>query len=209
MKLNSILLTPPGGWRYRQPETGFWSKAITFESLIRSVAQHRQNNGLRMVAEGFDTLPQELEDWLCKQMTPDDQTRLCTGGVRSRESIGWREIVGFIESNAQFIADGGQQVPQDEAERRASICSTCPLNVNVDGCGVCKRTVDEYREKFLHAQPTSYETQLRACGVCGCDLRSIVHFPLKALRAKGDHDFPDWCWQKRGGIQEVPDESLG
>jgi hypothetical protein len=197
MQLKQIYMTPPGGWRYYQLETGFPMKAITFETLLRQISQHRANNHLRPIAEGFETLAAEIEHWLCQQMSPKDQTRKCKTGIRSRESVGWREVLGFLETNAEFLAEGAEQVPQEEAERRASICSTCPLNVRVDGCGVCVRTVNEYRTRLLKATPTSKDGLIKACGVCGCDLKSIVHLPLSALRAKGDKDYPDWCWQKR------------
>jgi hypothetical protein len=47
-------------------------------------------------------------------------------------------------------------------------------------------------------QPTSRDGELRACGVCGCDLKTIVHMPLDALNASSDKEYPDWCWRKKG-----------
>ncbi len=72
MKLNDLITAPPGGWKYQQAETGFWMMAITFEQLLSKVAVHRKNNNLP--APSGD----EIEDWLCQQLIPEDQARLCS-----------------------------------------------------------------------------------------------------------------------------------
>lgn len=207
MKLKNQLLAPPGGWKYQQPETGLWLNAITEETLLRKISQHRQNNNLPHVNPPFETLAAEIEDCICRKMSPRDQRRLCDDGIRYKSGVRWEELLGFFKSNLKYFASGQEQVAQDEAERRANICATCPLNVPVSGCAVCKESIKAYRNKIAKVTPTFEDCRLKACGVCGCDLKTIVHFPLETLRAKGEHNFPDWCWQKRGGVNERDTQS--
>ncbi len=176
--------------------------AITEETLLRKISQHRSNMNLAQVTPPFETLTAEIEDWICRRMKPRAQKKLCDDGTQYSEGVHWTSVMDFLKANVAFIASGREQTTQEEAERRASICADCPAKASVTGCGVCQRAIDEYRDRVVGAQPTSRDADLTACGVCKCDLKTIVHFPLEALRAKGDHDFPDWCWQKRGGINE-------
>lgn len=192
--LNDLLTGPPRGWRYEQPQSGMPFVAITFESLLGKIAQHRANMQYPPISEGYQTLAAEIEDWICQHMSPRNQTRKCSGGARSRPSVGWQEVESFMNVNKKFFEDGKQLVPQAEAERRSGICANCPLNVGVSGCSVCRRAVDAYRALFLN-RGTSKDRQIRACGVCGCDLKTIVHMPLGALKQGGPHEFPKWCWQ--------------
>jgi hypothetical protein len=208
MLLKNQMLAPPGGWKYYQDETGYWINAITEETLVRRVAAHRHNNQLAPVKAPHETLAAEIEDWICQRMTPRNQSRHCDMGVRHVSGVVWSAVVDFLKSNLAYFASGQEQVTQDEAERRASICATCPLNVPVVGCGACAAAIKEYRTKIAGVQGTKVDGQLRACGICKCDLKTIVHFPLATLRAKGDNNFPDWCWQKRGGVSELPSAPL-
>jgi hypothetical protein len=208
MKLKNQLLAPPGGWRYQQPETGHWMMDITEESLLRKIAQHRANNNLPHVNPPFETIAADVENWICEHLSLEDQSNHCDGGVRYKEGVHFSEVVGFIQSNLAYFASGKKQVTQTEAERRASICATCPLNVSVTGCGACQKAIQEYREKIATVQATSSDANLKACGVCGCDLKTIVHFPLETLRAKGEREFPAWCWQQRGGVNTIEDQSV-
>lgn len=203
MKLKNLLLAPPGGWKYFQTETGFWMSAITFETLLRRVSAHRNNNNLPQVNPPFETLAAEIENAICQRLTLKEQGRKCQTGIRYKDNVHFSEVVDFFKSNVAFFASGKEQVDVTEAERRASICSTCPLNVAVVGCAVCQKAIKEYRDRVAGLRPTSKDAQIKACGVCGCDLKTIVHFPHETLREKSDHNFPDWCWQKRGGVNEI------
>lgn len=170
--------------------------AITFEQLLGKISMHRKNNNLPHVNPPFETIGNEIEDWICHQLIPDDQVRMCSEGNRFRPAVGWTELLGWMKANTHWIAGGGDKESHEEAERRATICASCPYNVPVQGCAICHETIRTYREKIIQAKPTGKDGELRACGVCGCDLRSIVHLPLTALQSV-HHDFPDWCWQKK------------
>src|SRR6266446_2864708 len=77
MHLIDIMTEVPGGWRYTQPETGYTIVGRPFYSFLNKIMQHRANNNLPAIAEGFTTLASEIEDVICQQFIPEDQVRLC------------------------------------------------------------------------------------------------------------------------------------
>lgn len=196
MHLKSLTKGPPGGFRYTQPESGHFMKAITFNMLCSKVLRHRQNMRYRIVTEGFQTIGQEMEDYICHLLSPDDQVRNCKAGYRSRGSVPWQEVSEFIKTAAKWFVTGRRLVPNEEAERRAAICANCPLNVGMSGCASCRNEVNEFVHETLH-RSTQLDERLQACGVCGCELKSTVHLPIDVLDAGGKHTFPEWCWRHK------------
>jgi hypothetical protein len=192
--IRDLKVTPPGGWRYTQKETNHTMIGVTWEACVKKVAQHRQNNNLPV----GDNIAQEVEEQMCERMSIQDRDEYCNAGARIPKSIGWRQVEAFLKTAGAFIATGGQLVPQEEAERRAAICAQCPLNVGMHGCGVCRKTVDAFRETILQ-RSTSQDAGLLNCGVCGCENRTQVHIPLETLRAgTGDLDYSlnPACWKR-------------
>lgn len=190
MKLKDPNLSPPGSFRYTQPESNHLMVGITLGTLLQLVSQHRQNMGYQT----HGNLRAEIEDAICQSLSPEDQVAHCDIGVAS-SSVHWSTVLRFLKTAASWAIGGFQLVPQEEAERRATICATCPLNVALSGCAVCRTTLDEARELLLK-RSTSRDAELRACGICGCDNKAQVHFPLEALKqGTGDLSYPSWCWK--------------
>lgn len=202
MKLNTLLQGPPGDWRFKQKESGFPMSAITFGSLLGKIRQHRSNMDYPMVSEGYNTLSDEVEDAICQAMSPEDQMANCNTKVGKVTGIHWKRVGRFLSTMASwFTTNGLQTVPQEEAERRASICAACPLNVGMTGCGACRVGLQAIRVAVLDAH-TSQDSILNACGVCGCDNKLQVHAPLAALQSGAPLEYPDWCWKKQTSVPE-------
>lgn len=193
MRLRNLLISPPGNWSYTQPETGVRMTAVTFQSLIGKVVQHRQNNKLD-VANVYS----EVEAAICASLSPEDQVANCVTGTRERRSVGWAEIVSFSTWLTKWWTGGRQLVEPEEANRRAAICATCPYNVGVTGCSVCRTSIGVLRNKLMRVTPTTSDNKLLACGICGCDLKTIAHVPLDTLE-KSSHDYSkvSWCWRNK------------
>lgn len=190
MFLKSVLISPPGGWHYTQPQSGYSMSGINFGTLVGKVAKHRQNMGYPTEGD----LAQEIEEDICARMSTEDQLSWCKTGVKRRNRVHFSQVVSFLKTVASWLLQGTQLVAQEEAERRAGICSNCPLNVGTGGCGICQATIRELRESLMQRH-TSYDDKLNACGVCGCDNKTQVHLPMEAL-AKGEpHIYPDFCWK--------------
>lgn len=54
---------------------------ITFGTVLQKVAQHRNNMKLAQINPPFHTLAAEIEDWICKTLTPQDQNTLCADAI--------------------------------------------------------------------------------------------------------------------------------
>lgn len=59
--LRTLATVPPGGWKYRDPDTEFEITAPDFEALADLVEVHRQYKGLSR--EGY---PDEIEHQICE-----------------------------------------------------------------------------------------------------------------------------------------------
>lgn len=193
MKLKSLMVEPPGGWRYTQPETGHPMKEITFGMLVQRIAQHRAN----MKIETKGDLAAEIEEALCATMTPENRIAHCEDGTDHPKSVHWSMVERFLRTAAAYVIGPDSLVSQAEADRRAGICAKCPLNVGLSGCAICRATLNTLRTAVTDRH-TEQDFLLGACGVCGCDNRLQVHVPLPALRAgTGDLAYPDWCWKAK------------
>lgn len=193
LHLKSFMVSPPGSWRFTQKESGLTISSVTFFDLVRKVAQHRYNNNYPTIGN----IAEEIENDICQHMVPEDQANYCEIGVRSQKSIHWSEVQRFLTDLVGWIKVGFKPVEQEEAERRAAICKTCPMNIGMHGCGTCRQTLDGIRETVMKLS-TSKDADLRACGVCGCELKTAVFVPIAVLN-KGQKDlvFPKWCWQAK------------
>jgi hypothetical protein len=92
-------------------------------------------------------------------------------------------------------------VSQGEADRRASICASCPKNLPIANCWGCGTLGSIYRS-IAGRQSSAHDHQLQACDVCGCDNKTQVHFTGGVLRLAAekqgimDAEFPTWCWKR-------------
>lgn len=188
-------MAPPGNWHFTHPG-GFNSAAITFPALVGKVAQYRANRNEPVVSEGFNRLSDEVEDHICRKLSPEDQQSLCDTGVTIPNGVHWTEVVRFLKTMVAWVKVGFRKVDAQEANRRAAICIKCPLNVGLRGCAICKITVGGLRDQLLGGSSTSHDDKLMACGVCGCDNKAQVHVPLDVLKAGGrELNYPSYCWK--------------
>jgi hypothetical protein len=191
MKLKSLTIGPPGNWRFTCPHCNVISTGITFGTLLGRVQQHYTN-----MNHPDSDLVTTVEESICASLSPADQVEYCKTGVRPRASVGFGEIVAFTTWLTAWLTGGAQLVTQEEANRRAAICATCPYNVPVSGCGVCRTSIGILRDKLMKVDPTPSDSTLNACGVCGCDLKTITHVPIETLQHRGlDYSKAPWCWQ--------------
>jgi len=185
---------PPGGYRFTDPTTRYTLTASTLDGLLRAVVGYREANGY---GQSSDTRG-EIEQQMCESYDPYTRQFTCRDSEYPEllTAVGWQHVASFVKVLAKFIQDRPEFVPQEEAERRAEVCSICAYNVPLSGCGVCRAAIEETLG-FLGGRKTSRDAGLRACGVCGCSNRAQVHVPMGVLRAgvRGDAKFPPNCWK--------------
>lgn len=196
LKNRSVCPPDPVYFRYVHSEDGFSSTAQTYQAWQQTIADHCQRNGLAPVSM------EVAEDQLCNTLPAG----WCEGCQENRPHVdlrfNFRDVFDWLAAHVRLIKTG--LVSQDEAERRAKICSGCYLNINSQGCTGCADIATLFTSE-LAKRSTKSDAFLRNCGACRCYLKSLVHFPNDAL----SHDdslqsvLPDFCWQKIGGENYV------
>ncbi len=178
-------------FRYRHRETGHWSEAFDWWTWQERIALHRRANNLTpiTVEESEDQLCRTLPPGWCKQDSGDMPANVPT-------RFGWSQLVEGMKAFAKLAMSGF--VDQSEADRRADICTTCYFNVNPTGCGTCVKMATLITGDVA-GRTTSEDVNLKACAVCTCALKAMVHFPIQSL-GEGNQDlFPSFCWRKATG----------
>lgn len=186
IRITDTMATPPGGWRYEQPETGYVMRSGSLRGLVALVRAHREGNGLTV-----GDPEQDIHEWLCA-MHPEICRR--ETAIIEKPGIGFSDVQAFVATVTELIKRKGDRsfVGKDEAERRASVCITCPHNKSLPGCGPCKGIAS----LVTLNRETSKDDSLKQCAICGCFLATKVHLDRDLIRetqAK-DYVFPDWCW---------------
>lgn len=190
--------TPPGGFRFVHPETGYESKAIDIYSWMLDIAAHRKANNLPPISE------ETAVTQLCKTIPPNwcEHEEAGRKWVNTRLKFG--DIVQGAKAYLSLIASGFKTVDQTEADRRARVCSGCYFRVLPSGCGSCVK-IGSLIVGDIAGKKTAYDSHLenRACAACSCPLQPLVHFPL-ALLEQTDNDalqesLPRFCWRKKSG----------
>jgi len=194
-------MCPTGGFVYVEPSSGVRFQHIEFGEVLNRVRLHRLANGYALQL-GWQKV---VEDSMCENYDPVfwhfvDET---PGGAP--RSIGVADVINFLKVLATWTKDSREFVPQEEAERRAAICSACPKNVPIENCTVCA-ALGANVAAVLGDRATGRDGELKACQVCGCSNQGQVHFPLSVLQ-KGitaDMVWPSHCWKKPAEYIEPP-----
>ena len=187
-------LTPNNGWRYLQPESGMMIRSTSLNNLIDAVREHRVANGYSIQMD-FDRV---VEEGVCKEI-PGACHEVPDRLLPLRMKLA--NVMRFTMTLGESILKGSPRVDDKEANRRASICSDCPANVRVDGCGGCNSgKVNELVGKITGAKPTSHDNKLESCKYCGCFNKAQVWFPLDLLQKHTSEEIqkelPQHCWKK-------------
>jgi len=140
LRLKDTNVVPPGGFRFKT-DTGVLLSSANLSSLVGDVCDYRKANGF---AQSPDTRG-EIEQQICEGMDPHTRGFNCNDRdfPTPLSAIGWRQVASFVKVLATMIVKHPAFVPQEEAERRAEICSLCPYNAPLSGCGVCKAGIEE------------------------------------------------------------------
>jgi hypothetical protein len=190
--------TPPGGFRFVHPETGYESKAIDIYSWMENIAAHRKANNLPPIFE------ETAVEQLCKTIPPNWCEHEGAGRKWVNTRLRWGDIVSGAKAYASFILSGFKSVSQDEANRRGRICSGCYLRVSPQGCGSCVK-IAQLITGDIAGKKTDFDQNLinMACGVCACPVASLVWFPMPILEKpevdspEKQEAYPRFCWRKK------------
>lgn len=204
--------TPPGGWIFYQPQTG-WSMpnpvSVTFGQAVTLIIKHRLANGAVSAKNSLSTNQKAVEDELenytrlrlgipqvpktspLRQSLPSLVVEAAAGGKRAAQGTG--VIIDWLTS-------GGEPVDQETANRRAEICIQCPKNVKgswytVGPAELIRETLSARSDLKLE---TPHDASLKSCDVCKCLMRLKVWTPLHFIQDRTPKEvmaeFPPNCW---------------
>lgn len=194
--LNRSLGPPePKHFSFTHEETGHTTgPCITYDDWVEKAKEHRKAMGLPIPPN----FPAIMEDQLCQTLPPEWCEYEKEGwGFWTNVKLGLHDVVTV--SRALVDAAQGNYVSQEEAERRAEICSRCFLNVPLHGCGTCHALASV----IAGDRTTKLDSKLNSCAVCGCVNKAQVHIHLDSMPSHANSErqmqFPSFCWQKESG----------
>jgi hypothetical protein len=196
--------TPPQGWKYTQPESGATFAHYDYITWKNSILSHRKANNYPIPDDFEDDLVNEA----CKQNPhwPGSVCkRLASPRGHARKKLGWKEAFAFLRVLEAFVKQGGALVDQEEANRRAEICARCPKNIPIaSSCGACETGLRSLLKFLIRDKKTWADAEIESCGVCGCNLKASVWFPLEVQQQglseeqKAEFRSIDYCWKRSG-----------
>jgi hypothetical protein len=178
-----------GSWFYTVPETGLQIEdRMSLAGVVAKVQAHYAANSL----PAPENLPAIIEDYICSRMP----SGVCSGGSPNVRSLDFFSVLGATELLVQRIVKGsGIYVTKEEAARRASICATCPNNLQ-HMCTTCNGLRTTF-QKLVANRTTPFDPKLGVCSACGCGLHAKVHIDKKYLPPMPEdarHTVPKTCW---------------
>ncbi len=193
-RLRDRTLVPPTSFRYTH-ESGYTTVAPTYADWISNSKDHRRANDLPIPLD----LEAKMNEQLCGILPPEMCER-DAGDVKWVDTrFSWADFSEGMKVFSRWGAEGMPLVEEKEANRRAAICVSCPLNVNVSGCSTCHKMASLITGAVAHKKG-AHDDYLRACAICKCALRAMVWFPLDILMQSETLERqdlrPDFCWVK-------------
>jgi hypothetical protein len=203
LKIINPKQSPNGHFTMTVPATGFRISHYDYTSFVNLYLGHLRDRGIQVEPNWEET----MQDELCRQ---NNWKGVCESIPENVEKpVSAADLKNFLKTVADLIDNAvyGEEtfVAQEEANRRAAICKTCPENIHgiIQWCSFCPGGVLKALNKFFgYFRPrqteltTPDDNHLFACRVCHCSNSAQVHVSTSILkRVKGDYQYPDHCWK--------------
>ena len=197
----------PGGFRFLQPQIPRWSITpwVSFDTAVQQIIQMRKANPLISSNHGLSTDPAtvagELDAFnakICSDMgwaefiwegggEPPASPKVPSLLQRLKQSAA--RVAAGAASISEWQIEGGELVPQEEAEARAKICVGCPKNESGDltswftvpAADLIKAQLEKRNEQKIR---TSVDPLLGVCTACACPLKLKCHVPINIILLK-------------------------
>ena len=187
-------IVPPGGFFFFHVEnTDAYFEDKQFDRLLQRLRAHFKANDL--------AVPKNLEEEVVNYICLNVPESFCVGPKDYRQAKfyslsqlrDYTKIVAGIGLSAVRGVREESFVSQEEADSRAEICETCPLN-NRRLCSTCNGLLGFSQLLIGRSRKTSRDLVLGTCEKCGCLLRVKVHLEKALLRKTTQHNYPEHCW---------------
>lgn len=154
----------------------------------------------------------EIEEYVCKEAA-EQGLKVChteTNGFIGSIQRAARTITERIGINVAAANQGANTLigwlrafgysSKEEANKRASICATCPNNTNLT-CSTCAAGGLMMRLMGIkRGRVTPFDNELKHCKICGCSVLVKVWVPLNVILSNTPPEqlaqFPAHCWIK-------------
>ena len=185
-KLKYRNMEPPGGWVYRDLNTGMYITSLhNLDDLISKCKAHRHANELEIPVD----FAERIEASIAYSVLPELAIGLPEGRKASNEMM---SLFKVNKNTNNYLLDwrlkhGMQMVSQDEADKRALQCVGCKENNRII-CLTCKG-IDQWVNSWTK-RSTKHDKSL---GVCACD--NIVLYATLHSTLPTTGEFPEGCWK--------------
>lgn len=220
MKISQPNKPPRGGWRFTDLDTDVEIQGVDFQDLVKNVRLHRASNGLPATEE-IEIL---INNYYCQNNLvhcrgeKTDYAKLpkrkaVTPQVAANIALRKRGTAAIVNTLSR-VGSGTAFTDSVTANARATICSSCPMNVQRKKktcCGGDKglnalRKVVQIAQKFSIKMRTHSDSALETCTICGCELKAKVWCSDAVIKETDTKDsldlLPKDCW-----VREIVDES--
>ncbi len=173
---------------FKDPDTGFKYVAKDQANLLRHIETYRRQNDLPPI----EYLPQVVENYLCS-------LPIHVGHCTKMPALK-RSVYQYLQGGIALLRNVAYQkfVTQEEADRRSTVCRTCPKNEFPDrkALGFIKWSNDLAVDS-VGERRSIYHNDLGVCAICSCPLKAKVWYDgvIKLTQAEVDAMRPLNCWQ--------------
>lgn len=209
MKLRNSGMNPPGCFFFVVRETGHRIPShgsTSLDACYIGVKEHLRINGydipvgLRAQIEDFCCQRKESLGWCMENSgAPGPDAMPAAQGW----TMGLQRIAQGTKTLASWLTEGREELPV--AQRRAAVCAACPENrpIEQSSCKGCSavafnRFVQLVAGVLKGTAPEPWEAGLKACRICGCDLRLKIRTRLSPIRRFMRDEqlaaLPAHCW---------------
>lgn len=219
--LKSRNIFPPGGWKFRQPETDWAAPPhLSFDDTVKAIQRHRLANPRHNLKTQREQIEAELENYTIARIKnmPGAAQYLVDGEQVIPKSLPLRNpAAGVVAGAKKFVSNSvagaslwarwfgdGSTVNRETAERRAVICLACPghrQNPNFAqrfSQAVARELQAVFGALKEQRLETAYDESLGVCDICDCPMKAKVWAPLplieSELKPETRSKLPGGCW---------------
>lgn len=180
---------PPGGYQYRVPETGLLLKGNALASVARDAQAHLKANGIMKTSHELAAL---IEDQICQRYPEScwNHPKIAAPMAKPHpKGHKWTvaEVKNGLNAFFRFLLPR-RFVSEPESFARATVCASCPLNVNSEACSSCTSGLLETVKTAIGRQRVANldrhfagNRKLRLCDACGCFIHAKVMLDADAV----------------------------
>ena len=190
----------PYGWQLLLPEIGmkepisgsFYDVVDAFAKIVNKNPALAQKNNWPTDTKGQENFIDQRE---VHRMLQHGWTEFVLMDA-PEQAYAWSEkktsflsgIAAGTKILAEWLGEDGKPVDHELAEKRASICATCPANSGGNWLSYFTKPIADRIRYMMGVRHdlqlnTSYDKMLTVCDRCHCELKTKVHVPLKHINS--------------------------